>query len=508
MQMKSIVALGLNGLLGSACFGQWSSDSAVNTLVSGAQTNCVVTHSATSTTGATWVAWYDAASGYDVRVQQLTAAGVPVFAEPILAIEQSVSYVQDLDLACDSAGRAAVTFSDGTRTAVALIDTDGQMLYQHSFNGGGAFTANAQVCGTSDGLIMAGWGEDNNSQFQLIRSDGTFVWDQTVVVAGSGTLTVSDIQPALSGGVVASFVTYATFSGPKRLLATAIAADGSFPWGAAPGDVFTSGSLQYGNYPEFIADGVGGGVFTWYSTSPLMARAQWVAPNGQMLLGTNGMAMTSETTHVHVSPHACLSPSGDEATVFWVRQTGGQSQAGLQANRINNEGDLLWGATGVQLQPLDSTYSILDLSAQQLGDLAIATWQRARVTGSSTIRAISTDADGNVGWSGQLVELGTPLRDRSDLTTSVHDEQLVAAWSDERNGSTKNIMAQNLNADGTLGETSSCAADFNGDGQVDGADLTLLLGAWGTANQTFDIDGNGTVDGGDLVIILGTWGDC
>ena len=53
-----------------------------------------------------------------------------------------------------------------------------------------------------------------------------------------------------------------------------------------------------------------------------------------------------------------------------------------------------------------------------------------------------------------------------------------------------------------------CPADFNGDGTVDGADLTLLLVAWGTSDAAIDLDGNGTVDGADLTLFLSDWGDC
>ncbi|MFG0276198.1 MAG: hypothetical protein ACF8QF_14195 [Phycisphaerales bacterium] len=55
-----------------------------------------------------------------------------------------------------------------------------------------------------------------------------------------------------------------------------------------------------------------------------------------------------------------------------------------------------------------------------------------------------------------------------------------------------------------------CAAagsgpDANGDGAVNGADLGLLLGAWGTANGAFDYNNDGTVDGDDLGVLLGAW---
>lgn len=52
-----------------------------------------------------------------------------------------------------------------------------------------------------------------------------------------------------------------------------------------------------------------------------------------------------------------------------------------------------------------------------------------------------------------------------------------------------------------------CPADLNGDGQVGGADLGVLLGAWGVPGSA-DLTGDGTVDGADLGVLLGAWGAC
>ena len=61
-------------------------------------------------------------------------------------------------------------------------------------------------------------------------------------------------------------------------------------------------------------------------------------------------------------------------------------------------------------------------------------------------------------------------------------------------------------------EISDCApsipGDFNGDGTVDGSDLSTLLGNWGPcpAPCPADINGDGIVDGVDLSTLLGNWG--
>lgn len=62
-------------------------------------------------------------------------------------------------------------------------------------------------------------------------------------------------------------------------------------------------------------------------------------------------------------------------------------------------------------------------------------------------------------------------------------------------------------ADGTadLCEFEDLIGDLDGDGSVNGQDLTILLGFWGTAEPQADIDGNGNVDGADLSALLANW---
>lgn len=55
----------------------------------------------------------------------------------------------------------------------------------------------------------------------------------------------------------------------------------------------------------------------------------------------------------------------------------------------------------------------------------------------------------------------------------------------------------------------SCPADVapaGGDGVVNAADLSVLLGAWGT--PAVDLDGDGVAGASDLAILLGAWGPC
>lgn len=76
-------------------------------------------------------------------------------------------------------------------------------------------------------------------------------------------------------------------------------------------------------------------------------------------------------------------------------------------------------------------------------------------------------------------------------------DQIEGAWTD--NGG--NCVTANCLSCG-------CPADLNGDAIVNGADLALVIAAWGTAGTAADINNDGIVDSGDLAMVLAAWGPC
>ncbi len=52
-----------------------------------------------------------------------------------------------------------------------------------------------------------------------------------------------------------------------------------------------------------------------------------------------------------------------------------------------------------------------------------------------------------------------------------------------------------------------CVGDINNDAKVDAADLSLLLGAWGSTGAA-DLNTDGIVNAADLSVLLGAWGNC
>ena len=131
--------------------------------------------------------------------------------------------------------------------------------------------------------------------------------------------------------------------------------------------------------------------------------------------------------------------------------------------------------------------------------------------------------DGDLFYTG-ATPLGQPRNvSESDAQVTSFRFQVVGSWASTEvrvlPNKTVASYAETIVYDGTvpgLGVTGSftpaqlhqCVADLDRNGSVDGADLALLLGAFGQSGSAADFDQSGTVDGADLGFLLAAWGPC
>jgi len=70
------------------------------------------------------------------------------------------------------------------------------------------------------------------------------------------------------------------------------------------------------------------------------------------------------------------------------------------------------------------------------------------------------------------------------------------------------IRAVHAGGERTIVEIARIDPDLNGDGAVGGADLAIMLGAWGSCPGSWcaaDLNGDGIVGGADLATLLSAW---
>ncbi|MCA9284097.1 MAG: hypothetical protein KDA22_02690 [Phycisphaerales bacterium] len=150
----------------------------------------------------------------------------------------------------------------------------------------------------------------------------------------------------------------------------------------------------------------------------------------------------------------------------------------------------IWGPTGapwIVAQPQDTMVAV----------------------GSTASFAVGTIIDPSAGAAGfQWRRNGAPLRDDDRITGSTTDTLMIAQADPDDEGDYDVEVATEC---ATVASASVHLAvgplgDLDGSGLVDGADLGLLLSAWGPcADCNADLNHDGVVDGVDLGLLLAAW---
>jgi hypothetical protein len=202
-------------------------------------------------------------------------------------------------------------------------------------------------------------------------------------------------------------------------------------------------------------------------------------------------------------------PSGSTVTSVQLRMFMSQGQGGTRAHSLYRM-SASWGE--------GSSFSFGGAGAPaQAGD---ATWIHRFAPGTPWAVPGGDFADtpsatqnvSGIGWyvwgsSAELVAdvqswIDAPAQNFGWMVRGDESVQRTAKRFDSRQSSNPATKPQLIV---TFTPPASNPADINRDGAVNGLDLTVLLGAWGTATASADIDGNGIVDGLDLSQLLAAW---
>lgn len=105
---------------------------------------------------------------------------------------------------------------------------------------------------------------------------------------------------------------------------------------------------------------------------------------------------------------------------------------------------------------------------------------------------------------------GVPLVDGPEVIGAGELELTLLNVDHDDAGSYDLVAVGECGSETTLAAqlTVTCATDASLDGAVDGADLGLLLAAWGATDSPFDFNSDGAVDENDLAELLAEWGEC
>jgi hypothetical protein len=279
---------------------------------------------------------------------------------------------------------------------------------------------------------------------QRIDSLGIVKWDSN----GITVTTRMDLQGypiVVSDGAGGAIITWegCSFSSGCDIFAQRINGKGIAQWAVQGVPVSTASNDQ--RYPDMISDGEGGAIETWWEyRSGGGIYAQRISSSGvrQWIVGGDSNGTLICTT----ASHAILTGDGAGGAVFaW-----GDSRGGVYAQRINAAGVVQWQVNGVRVQTGANPGAI---TIDGTGGAIIA-WQGGFP--EVDIFAQRVNGDGVVQWdtNGVAISTAPDYQSNPELATDGSGGAIIA-WLDRRSGSTNDIYAQHVNADGSLGVVTS-----------------------------------------------------
>ncbi len=437
---------------------QWSADPAGNLAVADAASDQSQAKLEAVAGQAVYLSWFDGiGSGYDVRLQQLDAAGHELFPHAgVLVADRGFSSTQDYGLSHSATNDALLAFRDdrpgGVQITAAKVTPAGNQPWGAAgiqLTATAAFVASPKIAGTADGGAVVAWTQDSSVRLRKLDASGVKQWASDVVLTpAAGTYSVSDLHAAGNDVVLSIVHQTGSFTSPKQLRTQKFDSNGTALWGASPVSVFDSGSLQFGNFPGFEPDGSGGAVFSWYGTSPLQCWAQHIKSDGTEAYPHNGVAVSTNAGQVRVNPWASYDADNGTTVVSWVEQNSLQSQFGLSSQKLGATGNRLWGAQGAVQIPLGSA-EISNVRNITSADTTFVYWMTAPSFGQDVIRGRRLASDGSTDM-GPFDVASTPSDKLRVALTRDSAGQMVLAWTDALVDE-GDLLAQNVNCDGTLG---------------------------------------------------------
>ncbi|MDP7128349.1 MAG: T9SS type A sorting domain-containing protein [Candidatus Marinimicrobia bacterium] len=446
----------------SFSFGQWPT-SPDNPLWLGDGVQAQVR--ATSDGGA-YVAWLSDGN-YHVYLQRLNSDGEPQWSNGGMVVSDQPNSswiaVHHMNLAVDGNDNAIISTLD-TRTGIwqvyaYKIAPDGSIPWGAdglALSVSGSDNISPRLTVLSDNSVAVAWCQNYMTvRIQMISESGALQWgDGGIHIEDSTGDLVNPLPLTVDGTNV--LLQWNHQSGPfwapdSKLYLQKYNSSGIELWGSP---VVVVGPVVFptGNYfQESVGDGGGGSFSAWteMSGSNQSAVAQRISGSGEIVWGDD-VDFSTNSSHFRTNPRTSIAEGSSQLMAAWTEANGGQSQHGVYAQRLDENGNRLWGSSGVAVVPLNSDYSYLDLSVEGFGDDMVSAYIEQSVNMTGDIYASRLNSSGEYVWSGQIVALTASGNSKTDMSAGKGQGCMFIVWTE--NGS---VYAHCLLEDGTLGAPGS-----------------------------------------------------
>jgi hypothetical protein len=257
--------------------------------------------------------------------------------------------------------------------------------------------------------------------------------------------TGSKIAPDGSGGAIIVWHDYRDDTYYK-VYAQKVDAYGDPQW-AADG-ILVCTALYMQTEPEVVSDGSGGAVVAWKdyrSATSYDIYAQRIDGDGNLLWGAGGVAIC---TMLYDQDNHSMMPDGAGGAIITWRDIRNGSDYNIYAQSVDGSGSIQWGMNGVAICSASGNQQHAVLASDGAGG-AIITWMDGRVA-APDIYAQRINSSGTVQWTPD----GLAVCSAADFQyypqiVSASSGGAIIVWEDWRAG-TADIYAQKVNASGVF----------------------------------------------------------
>jgi len=512
---------------------QWTSNASDNTVISNAASDQATPKIATTSDGGCYITWFDnSVPNYSVYLQKLDRHGVPQFPNNGLLISNHTqnTFLQDFNIDVDANDNAVLVFTDlrnGSQLNpfAYLISPTGNFLWGAngiSLTDSTTIVQNIPVVTTtSDGNFVFAWqyisGGNRIIAMQKLNSAGVKQWGSApkkLRGTGAERWEYARLIKSNSGNVIMSWIVYLgniVTTSSTKLFTQKFDVNGNGLWTAPQDTVQNIGRIYGLSYiPTLVSDGQDGAVYTWTDDRDVNTRSSvWVQrfnSTGAAQFPKNGTEATTLSTNQHYSPSTTYLPSTGETVTFWTETNGAQTVVGgLYGQKFDAAGNQQWGTSGKEFKAMDNN-QLSFISALSNDTSVVVSYSESQFASANTlVKGLKTGPSSESLWSGNIITAASFLSSKVRRQSAMDNTSgmVTMVWSDNRSGS-GDILAQNINLDGTLGQltldvTLGNEAMWNGASQVQDTVKFLIrnstspYAAVDSFSVFLDANGNGKV---------------
>ncbi len=395
-------------------------------------------------------------SNYQLVVTKVTKNGL---AQNITMLTpEGISYSENPSIISDGLSGAIVTWlAHGVTDTIMAQRIDANGIVQWGTSGtvlcnSAGVKSKPKIVLVGSGVCVITWSDFRNGlnydmYAQMVNASGVVQWtaNGSVVCNSLGDQDNPSIVNVSSDVIIAWTDTRLGLG--KDIVAQKLNSSGQAQWQS--NGVAVTNSTGNENSPLMVVDGNSGVILTWEDNQNPASDiyAQRLNDSGQPLWGANGIQICNADDYQ--KQQQIIADGNSGAIIAW--EDGRNSSQDIYAQRVNDAGQIQWTANGMAISTSTGDQRYPSIISDNAGG-AIFSWQDER-NGLSDVYGQRVSNSGTVQWQNNGLAISTAVNSQIlPQTTTDGQGGAIVAWTDNRSGTQNDVYGQKVDRFGYLGD--------------------------------------------------------